>query len=350
MATAGAVAVGPVGPAAPRRLRVLARRHPVATFLVRRVLAGIATLLVASLLVFLATATLSGDVANAALGQRASPEALADLRAKLGLERPLPERYLDWLGGLVTGDLGDSALKIGQGAEDAPITDAIKTPLRNSLVLAALVALVMLPLSLAIGVFLGLRAGRPVDHAVTVASLGLIAMPEFVLASLFVLVFFTWLDWLPPVALFPEADSPLSHLDVLVLPVLTLTTILTAVSVRMIRAGVIEVIGRPYVAMARLNGLPERRVVLGAVLRNAMATSVQVLVQSLQYLLGGIIIIEAVFSYPGLGKLLVDAVTNRDIPSVQAVAMLIGAIAIALNIIADLIVILLVPKLRTTLS
>ncbi len=103
MATAGAVAVGPVGPAAPRRLRVLARRHPVATFLVRRVLAGIATLLVASLLVFLATATLSGDVANAALGQRASPEALADLRAKLGLERPLPERYLDWLGGLVTG-------------------------------------------------------------------------------------------------------------------------------------------------------------------------------------------------------------------------------------------------------
>lgn len=312
--------------------------------------AGVVTLLVASVLIFGATSKLPGDVANAALGQRASAESLEHLRQELGLERPFTTQYVDWLGGLVTGDLGDSALKIGQGAKDAPITEAIKDPLRNSAILGLLIAIVFIPLSLIIGTFAGLRAGKPSDHAITVASLGLIALPEFVLAALLVLVFFTWLNWLPPVALVPEGESPLNHLDDLALPVMTMATIMTAVSVRQIRAGVIETMGRPYVAMARLNGFPERWVIVRAILRNAMATSVQILIQGIQYLLGGLIIVEAVFSYPGIGKFLVDAVTNRDIPEVQAVAMLIGVFAIGLNILADLIVLFLVPKLRTSLS
>ena len=264
----------------------------------------------------------------------------------MGLDRPAVERYVDWLVGLVTGDLGDSAAGYAEGSK-RPIWNEISGEAGNSAVLALLAALIMVPLALLLGVVAAIRAGRPVDHAISAGSLTVISLPEFVVGSLLVLLFFSWLDVLSPVSLIPPGESPLAHPSELVLPVLTLLGATTAASIRMVRAGMIEALGTDYVQMARLSGLRERTVVLRYALRNALAPSVQVFAQNIQYLVGGIIVVEYLFAYPGLGKELVDAVAIRDVREVQSVAFLIAAVYIGLNILADLLVVLLVPKLRT---
>jgi peptide/nickel transport system permease protein len=208
-------------------------------------------------------------------------------------------------------------------------------------------ALLMVPLALVFGVLAAVRAGRPLDHAISVSSLAIIALPEFIIGSLLVLVFFSWLDVLPPVSLVTPGESPLAHPDALVLPVLTLLGASLAASIRMVRAGMVEALAADYVQTARLNGLPESMVVRRYALRNALAPSVQVFAQNIQYLVGGIVVTEYLFSYPGLGKELVEAVAIRDVREVQSVAVLIAAVYVGLNILADLLVVLLVPKLRT---
>jgi peptide/nickel transport system permease protein len=205
----------------------------------------------------------------------------------------------------------------------------------------------MIPLALVFGVLSGVRAGRPLDHTVTVSSLAIISLPEFIIGSLLILVFFSWLDVLPPVSLIPPGTNPLSQPDALVLPVLTLLGASLAASIRMVRAGMVEALNAEYVTMARLNGFGERTVVRRYALRNALAPSVQVLAQNVQYLVGGIVVTEYLFTYPGLGKELVDAVAIRDVREVQVVALLIAAFYILINIVADVLVVLLVPKLRT---
>jgi peptide/nickel transport system permease protein len=329
------------------RLTAARRRHPVAAFLVRRGIAAIATLLVASVVIFLATELLPGDPASVVLGRNANAAALQALRARLGLEHSLAYQYVHWLSGVLHGDLGNSATQLAQGATSAPISSLLGSPLINSALLAALTTILMIPLSLLFGVWSGIRAGRAADHAISVASLALASLPEFVVGAILLLVFFDALHLLPPVALVPPGTSPLAHPDALVLPVLTLLMITCGWAIRQIRAGVVEVGEHPYVAMARLNGFSERRVVWRYVVRNALAASVQVVAQNIQYLLGGIIVVESVFAYPGVGKLLVDAVGSRDFREVQAIAMIVAAFYVAVNILADLAVILLVPKLRT---
>jgi peptide/nickel transport system permease protein len=323
-----------------------ARAHPLLRFTLRRVAAGLLTLLVVSALVFAGTEILPGDAAGAVLGRNATPDQLAELRAQMGLDRPAVERYLDWLGGLATGDLGNSAAGYAEGSQ-RPIWDEISGEIGNSLTLALVAALIMVPVALVLGVVSAVRAGRLTDHAISTSSLAIISLPEFIIGSLLILVFFSWLGWVSPVSLIAPGESPLAHPKQLVLPVLTLLGASLAASIRMVRAGMIDALRTDYVQMARLSGLRERTVIRRYALRNALAPSVQVFAQNIQYLVGGIIVVEYLFSYPGLGKELVDAVAIRDVREVQSVAIVIATVYITLNIVADLLVVLLVPKLRT---
>jgi peptide/nickel transport system permease protein len=319
---------------------------PVLRFVGRRLLGAAAALLAASVLIFAAVEVLPGSPASAVLGRDASPAAVQILTHRMHLDRPASIRYLDWLKGFVHGDLGDSAVAVAQGADHAPIWRLISDPLKNSVILAAITALLMVPLSLGLGALAAVRAGRTTDHFISIASLAAVSLPEFVVGSLLVALFFVGLHLLPPVAIVPPGGNPLSQPKELVLPVLTLLFASLAAGIRMVRAGTYEVLQTEYVQTARLNGLPERRVILRYGLRNALAPSVQVLAQNLQYLVGGVIVVEAVFAYPGIGSQLVSAVQNRDVTVVQSVAMLIAVVYVVINLVADLIVMLLVPKLR----
>jgi peptide/nickel transport system permease protein len=328
------------------QLRRERRDHPLLLFVARRLAAAVATLVIVSMLVFVGTEVLPGDAAGAVLGRSATPAQVEEMRALMGLDRPAPERYLDWLGGVLTGDLGNSAAGFAAGGV-SPIWDEISGKIANSFALAGITAALMIPLSLLLGIFAAVRAGRALDHAISISSLVIISLPEFIIGSLLILVFFSWLDLLPPVSLIAPDTNPLTQPDVLVLPVLTLLGASLAASIRMVRAGMVEALNAEYVTMARLNGFRERMVVTRYALRNALAPSVQVLAQNIQYLVGGIVVTEYLFNYPGLGKELVDAVAIRDVREVQSVALLIAAFYIGLNIAADLLVVLLVPKLRT---
>jgi peptide/nickel transport system permease protein len=243
---------------------------------------------------------------------------------------------------VLRGDLGRSV------ANQVPVTSFISARAGKSLVLALAALIVLLPVSVAFGVLAGIRRDRAVDHTISVTSLALIALPEFVTATFLIAFIAVALKWLPPTSIV-ETGGVLSNPTVLVLPVLTLCLTATPYVIRMVRSGVSETMSADYVQMARLSGIPERRVVWRHALRNAMAPTVQVLALTLQYLIGGIVIVETVFAYPGLGQGLVQAVIARDIPTVQGVAMLLAAVYIVINIVADVIVVLLIPKLRTSL-
>jgi peptide/nickel transport system permease protein len=326
--------------------RVVRREtSPVLAFLGRRLLGGLVALFLASILIFAALNVLPGDPASVILGRNATPQAEAVLTKRMQLDRPAAARYADWLGGFLHGDLGLSAVSLAQGQHE-PVWQQISGPLKNSAILAAIAALFMIPLSIGLGVIGPIFPGKAIDHAISILSLGAIALPEFVTGSLLIGVFFVALDWLPPVAIVPPSGNPLDNPSQLVLPVLTLLFASLAAGVRMVRAGMTEVLQTEYVQTARLNGVAERRVLSRYALRNALAPSVQVLAQNLQWLIGGIIITESVFAYPGIGTTLVNAVQNRDVTVVQSVAMLIAVVYVVLNLLADLVVMLLVPKLR----
>jgi peptide/nickel transport system permease protein len=331
------------------RSRTTAGGLRIAKFVARRVLAGIVTLFVVSALVFFALNILPGNVATAVLGQNATPESTSLLEAQLGLDQPVAQRYVYWLGDALQGDLGDSAVGLVQNSPEASISSSIRTPLLNSLILAGLTTILLVPLTLLLGGLAGVYAGRKLDHAISLPSLIFAALPEFVTATLLIVVFFGKLNILPPLAGLGPGDSPLSNLRGQVLPVVTLLMVALASGVRQVRAGMIEVMDRDYFNVARLNGLRGHRLLMRYALRNALAPSVQTLAQNIQYLVGGIIIVETVFNFPGIGSYLVQAVDARDVPVVQATAVILAAVYIAINIVADLVVVLLVPRLRTQL-
>jgi peptide/nickel transport system permease protein len=325
-----------------RGLLAIASRHPLLAFVARRVLVGAGLVLLSSFLVFTATEVLPGDPARKILGHYASPENVRALRHQLALDEPFVERYFHWLGDLLRGDFGSSVT----GAH-APVSSLIGGPIANTVTLALAALLVMIPIAIALGVWAGVRAGRTPDHVVSGLTLGFIALPDFVVGSSLILIFSIWAEWLPPISLVAPGASPLETPKVLVLPVATIVIVAVGFAVRMVRAGVIEAMSSDYVQMARLNGVVERRVVFKYALRNALAPTVQVLALTLQWMVGGLFIIETVFSYPGIGLGLVEAVIDKNVPYIQAVAVLVAAAYIAINILADLIVVLLVPKLRT---
>lgn len=319
--------------------------HPMLAFVARRLAAAIVVVLVASALVFFAVHLLPGNVATAVLGKDASPAALHQLDHQLGLNRPLLSQYGSWLVGLAHGDLGTSAAAIANGSPETSVWSIIADPLRDTVILAGVVIALLFPLSLLFGALLGSKAGRPTDVAVGGGMLVLTSLPEFVLGTLLIAVFFSSLNLLPPVAL--VAPGALPTPKILVLPVLTLLLTNLAWTTRLVRAGMVDQLQSEWVQALRLSGFRERFVVWRAALRNALAPSVQTFALAAQYLFGGVVVTEILFSYPGIGTEFVTAVNARDVTTVADIAMIIGTSYVLINVVADLVVKLLVPKLRT---
>jgi peptide/nickel transport system permease protein len=347
--SAGPPMLAPVGEAADtaasKRIPWSAR-HPVASFLFRRTAAGLATLLVATVLIFGAVQVLPGNVAGVVLGRNATPEAVAKIEASLKLDDPVIVRYGRFLGQLVTGHFGESTVGAAHGV-NLGVWPSIRTPLLNSFILAAITFVLEVPLTFGFGALAGLRAGRALDQGISTAALAFSAMPEFLVGALLIVLFFTVLNVLPPISTVPLGSTPFSDPARLVLPVLTLLLVSSGAGIRMVRANTIEVIRQDYVTWARLNGYREDRVVWQFVLRNALAPSIQTLALVAQYLMGGIIIVETLFAYNGIGNELVTAVNERDVQEIMVISTILAAIYIGINVIADLVVMLLVPRLRT---
>jgi len=319
--------------------------HPLALMVARRVLAGGVSLAGLSVLVFLATSVLPGDAASAVLGRQATGPGLKAMRHTMGVDRPLVVQYGHWIVGLLHGDLGNTAAGYAAGGH-VTVWSQISDKLSNSLALAGMAFVPIVVLSTLLGVFAALQAGRWQDQVISTVTLVPAALPEFVLGTVLLAVLFTWLDVLPPVSFIVPGANPLSAGITLVLPVLTLVGVTVGPAARMLRAGMLEALDADTVAAARLNGLSEWRVVRRYALRNAMAPTIQVFALIAQYLVGGLLIVENLFGYPGIGKELVDAVTIHDNLEVQSVTMLLAAFYVAVTIVADILVVIVVPKLR----
>ena len=315
-------------------------------FILRRVVLGVLTLFLVSLVVFAATQALPSDPARAILGRTATPDSLAALRKQLNLDRPIVGQYTHWLGGVLTGDLGNSLAARGE-----PVTQVLGKRLENSTFLVLLAAVFSVPLSIMLGVLSARRRDSPLDHSLSLVLLALAALPEFVVGIGLVVLFGTTVfHWLPAVSLIPPDDAPWKHLKELVLPTLTLVLAVSPYIARIMRASMVEVLESDFVEMARLKGMPERHVLWRHAVPNAIAPAIQVIALNLAYLAGGIVVVEFVFAYPGIGSALVDAVANRDLPIVQALAVLIATAYVGFNMLADIATILVSPRLRTSLQ
>ena len=317
-------------------------RGAIARLVVRRLLLGVLTLFLVSLVVFAATEVLPGDAARAVLGREATPDRLQALRVQLHLDRPAATQYWLWLTGTLTGDLGNSLVN-GQ-----PVYRLVAPRVANSATLLLLVGLIGIPPSILIGILAALRRDRGFDAAISVAALAVAAVPEFVIGIGLIVVFATvLLHWLPPVSLVPPGSSILADPKILVLPILTLVIVIFTYIFRMMRASMIEVMESDYVEMARLKGLSWRRLILLHALPNAIAPTVQVVALTFAYLAGGVVVVEYVFGFPGIGQGLVNAIVSRDIPMIQCVVLLLAAFYVGVNILADVIAVLVTPRLRT---
>ncbi|MGX2992850.1 ABC transporter permease [Streptomyces sp. JNUCC 64] len=286
-------------------------------------------LVLLSLVVHAGVDLLPGDPATARLGPGATPEQAEAARERLGLDEPLHERYLDWATGLLRGDLGTSA-------GGTPVGELLADRLGNTTVLVGLTVLLLVPASLALGVALGHRAGRRSDRVGSAVLLLTVAVPEFVVASLLVLLFAGRPGLLPAVSLVPAGEHPLAHPEVLVLPVLSLLLTGLVYAARVIRAQTAAALRSPHVEFMRLNGLPERAVLRQAVLPAVLPSAAQIWLVGAAGLMGGTVLVEVVFGYPGIGKLLVTSVTTGDLPVVQALAMITGALTLLATVVADL--------------
>lgn len=313
--------------------------------LVRRLLSGMATLWVVSVLVFVGTEILPGDVATARLGQVATPETIAAIRAEMRLDQPLVERYVGWLGDFLQGDLGNS-LAQGLGQNARRVADLLGERVWNTIWLTVLTALFAVPLAVVLGLLSAAFPRSFLDHSISILSLVVISLPEFFTGALLVVIFAVTWRLFPAMSYVSEFASPLDRLHALVLPVLTLTFAVLAHTVRMTRVTVLEVLRSPYVEMAILKGVPRRRVILRHALPNVVGPIANVIALTLGYLVTSVVVVEAVFAYPGLGRQMVDAVSTRDTPMVQAIAMIFCMVYVGVNILADLVATATNPRLR----
>ena len=309
--------------------------------IIRRLFLALITLFIISLIVFIGVEALPGDSATGYLGQLATPESLAALREEFGLNDPVVQRYFDWLGDILKGDLGVSMVK------RKPVAELIGNRLRNTVVLAMAAALVGIPLAIVLGVIAGLMRDKWPDILVSTASIIAMTLPGFVTATLLIYVFAIRLEMFPAITLVPTNVPVVELLPNIVLPIITLTLIMVAHILRLVRTNMIDVMTSDYVQMARLKGVPTRQIVFKHALPNAMLPTINVVALTLAWLLGGVAIIETVFNYPGIGKLMIGAITDRDFALVQGIAIILSAVFIALNLIADLLSMILNPKLRT---
>lgn len=310
------------------------------TLILKRVALGILTLLLVSALIFAGTQLLPGDVASAILGQNSTPESLAVLRADLGLDQPLLHRYFSWLGGFVTGDLGNSL------ANHQPVADLLWPRFWNTMALALYAAVVSVPVAVTLGLFSAILRGSLFDRAVNIVALAFVSLPEYFLGLLLILFASVQYNLLPSLADTYSGMGFADWLKATTLPALTLVLVTVAQMLRMTRTAVLAVMDQAYVETAYLKGLRTRRAVLRHALPNAAAPIVNVVSFNIAYLITGVVLVEAVFNYNGLGRFMVDAVSKRDLPLVQAAALVFGAAYVILNIIADISAIALNPRLR----
>ena len=330
-------ALEPPGSSSPR-----SPRTATALWILRRALLSLFVLFGVSVLVFFATQALPADPAVQILGQTATPEQLTELRKQLGLDQPLLDQYATWLGNVLTGSLGQS-LTSPQSVSSLLVDRGLA-----SLALVGASALIAIPLAVLLGSLGAMRRDRAVDHATQGIFLVLTALPEFVIGlGLLILLGTTVFTVLPPVALIPSGGAAFTHPRELALPVITLVLAVVPYLTRLQRAAMIDVLESDFVQMARLKGLPERTVVRRHAVRNSLVPVVQGSALTLIYLTGGIVAIEYLFAYPGLGSALTTAVAGRDLPVVQAIVLLLASVYVIVNLVADLLTVLLVPRLRT---
>lgn len=309
-------------------------------YLLRRLGLLLLTLLISSAIIFIITRYLPGDVARVILGREASDASVQALRAELGLNDPLPVQYITWLGRFISGDWGQSY------SNGLPIRPLVLERLGNSLMLAMLTVVVAVPLAVTLGVFAGLNENRWLDHVISIASLSVVGLPEFVTGVLLVEVFAFQLHWLPASSGIAPGTGFIQALPSLLLPALTTMLVLLAYVARLTRAGVIEELKAEYVRTARLKGLSEGTVIVRHVLRNALLPTITVVAISIGWLISGLVVVENVFNYPGLGRLLIAAIDRRDLPLLQAIGF-ITALGFALsNLAADVLYAMLNPRIR----
>jgi peptide/nickel transport system permease protein len=308
--------------------------------IVQRLSLGLITLLAASVLIFAGTEVLPGDLASAILTNSATPENLAAMRKELGLERPAPQRYVEWLGGVVRGDFGHSL------TNKRDVIEELAPRLKNTFFLAVYAALIAVPLAVGLGLLAAIRQGGVYDRSINVFTLMTISVPEYFLGYLLIKYVAVELGWFPSLAnVSPE--TPLGdRIFLTFLPMLNLVLVVVAHMMRLTRASVLAIMASPYIEMAILKGLPKWRIVVQHAFPNALAPVINVIALNLAYLIVGVVIVENVFTYPGLGTLMVDRVSKHDVPVVQACGLIFAGTFILLNIIADIGAIMSNPRLR----
>ncbi len=324
----------------------------VLTIIAQRLMLGLLTLLIVSVVIFAAVNALPGDFAQTVLGQGATPEAVAAIRQDLGLDRSPIQRYFDWLGDALRGDLGTSfaqanfASYTGTNSGATTVAAQIGPRFANTMFLAMVTATIAVPVSIILGVLAALYRNTVFDRAANIFTLSSISSPEFFLAYILILLLAVLNPLLPPLSNIYDGMAFSERLEKSLLPALTLTLVVTAHMMRMTRAAIINLLASPYIEMARLKGLSPARVIVKHALPNALAPIINVVALNLAYLITGVVVVEVVFVYPGIGQLFVDSVKIRDIPVVQACCLIFATAYILLNLTADIMSILSNPRLR----
>ena len=319
--------------------------------ILQRLALGLVTLLVVSIVIFVAVNLLPGDFAELILGQGSTPEAVASIRRDLGLDQPMVARYFQWLGGMVTGDLGTSFAQLNfqtnlGGAGGVTVIEQIAPRFSNTLFLAGVTAVIAVPISLVLGVLAALYRNSAFDKATNIFTLSSVSSPEFFMAYLLILFLAVLNPILPSLSNIYDGMAFSDRLNKSMLPALTLTLVVMAQMMRMTRAAIINLLASPYIEMARLKGISPIRVIVRHALPNALAPIITVIALNLAYLITGVVVVEVVFVYPGIGQLFVDSVKIRDIPVVQACCLIFAAAYILLNLTADILAIISNPRLR----
>jgi peptide/nickel transport system permease protein len=308
---------------------------------VGRIVTSLLTLLLVSIIIFAMLEVLPGDVASRILGRDATPESLAALRAQLHLNDPALQRYLDWLGGIVRGDFGQAL------TSSRPVAEILAPRIFNTVVLSAVAFVLYVPLALIPAMIQALRRDGPLDHGLSVFTLVLLSTPDFLLGTLLLIAFVITIPIFPAMSLVDQSSGLAQYMRAVALPAVTLAIVMAVYAVRMLRDNLIEVLDSEYVRMAELKGLPRRQVLLRHALPNALVPTLNITALNLAYLIGGVVIVEKVFSYPGFGSLLVDALQLRDLPLIEATVLIAAAVYVGANLLADIGGILLNPRLRT---
>jgi peptide/nickel transport system permease protein len=310
-------------------------------YILRRLGLALITLLLLSAIVFATAQLLPGNVGRSVLGRDASEEAVAEYNHEHGTDRPAVVQYFDWLKGIVQGDLGESLAQTG-----VPVWDILRPALINSMKLAVFAFLLVVPFGILGGVFAGLRVGRPTDRTITVVGLSLAVVPEFVTGLVLILVFSIWLGWLPVTAQWEPGAGPMTQVRYLTLPALALAIVLFGYIARITRAGVVEALDADYTRTAYLKGLPRKTVIRRHVLRNALMPTIAVVATQVGYLVGGLVAIEYLFNYQGLGLMILQAAQQKDFTVLTAGVLVVGVVYLVVTLVADILFAMLNPRIR----